>query len=182
MAWTTPMTAVDNATWTSAQFNAHVRDNLLETMPGKASAAGNWFVVSGTNSIAERSISEAVVATSQSTTSTSYTDLTTAGPAITVTTGTKALVFWGAQMSNATANVGSNMSVTVSGATSITASNSWRACINGYQAGAADNGARVCSFYVFTLTAGSNTFTCKYRSDTASSATFQDRSILVMPL
>lgn len=180
MAWTTPMTAVDNTAWTAAQFNVHVRDNLAETMPGKASAAGNWFAVAGTNSIAERSPAEATpVATAQTTGSTSYVALATAGPAITVTTGTRALVFWGANMSNATANVGSNMSVAVSGATTIAASNSWRCCINGYTAA---NGARACSFYMFTLTAGSNTFTALYRSDTASLSTFSDRSLMVMPL
>lgn len=173
------MTAVDNASWTAAQFNTHVRDNLLETMPGKASAAGNWFAVSATNAIAERAISEANVATSQTTASTSYTDLATVGPSITVTTGTRALVFWSANMSNASANIGSNMSVAVSSATTIAANNTWRCCINGYTAA---NGARAGSFYLFTLTAGSNIFTAKYRSDTAAVATFSDRQLMVMPL
>lgn len=179
MAWTSPMTAIDNATWTAAQFNTHVRDNLLETMPGKAAAAGRWFVVSGTNAIAERVISEASVATAQTTGSTSYVDLATVGPAITVTTGTKAIVFWGANMSNATAAVGSNMSVAVSVSTTIAASNTFRCCTNGHTAA---NGVRVSSFYRFSLTAGSNTFTAKYRSDTASLSTFSDRMIAVLPL
>lgn len=179
MAWTAPMTATDSAVFTSTQFNQQVRDNLLETMPGKASAAGNWFAVAGTNSIAQRTITEAVVATSQTTSSTSYTDLTTVGPSVTATTGTNAIVFFAANMANNTLNVGSNISVAVSGATTIAANNQWRACING---SAATQPSRVASFYKFTtLTAGSNTFTVKYRAD-AGTSTFFDRTILVMPL
>lgn len=39
MAWTAPMTASANGTLTAAQFNTHVRDNLLETETAKATAA-----------------------------------------------------------------------------------------------------------------------------------------------
>ena len=104
MAWTAPMTAVDNTIWTSSQWNTHVRDNLLETMAGKATTAGRWFVSTGANAIAERVITQASVTTSQTTTSASFTDLATTGPAVTVTTGTKAIVFWGAAMSHSSAN------------------------------------------------------------------------------
>lgn len=39
MAWTAPLTAALNGTLTAAQFNTHVRDNLLETEAAKATAA-----------------------------------------------------------------------------------------------------------------------------------------------
>ena len=66
--------------------------------------------------------SSGVVATSQTTTSASYTDLSTSGPAVTATvSGTSALVMLTANISNST--VGSNcfMGVDISGATTVAA-------------------------------------------------------------
>ena len=54
MAWSAPMTAVANSTFTAAQFNQYVRDNLNETAPALATAAGSYFAADGINSIAER--------------------------------------------------------------------------------------------------------------------------------
>lgn len=180
MAWTSPMTATDNTIWTSAQWNTHVRDNLAETCAAKATATGNWFVTTGTaNQIAERELDSAVVATSQSTTSTTYTDLTTSGPAVTVATGTSAIVFWGADCSNATANAFAAVSVAVSGATTLAADGNYSMFIDGLDAGA---GCRISTFYKFeNLTAGNNTFTLKYRAG-SSTATFANREIMVMAL
>jgi len=39
MAWFTPLAGVSTATLTAAQWNASVRDNLLETAPAKATSA-----------------------------------------------------------------------------------------------------------------------------------------------
>lgn len=180
MAWTTPITATDNVSWTAAQFNSGVRDNLLETMPGKASAAGNWFAVTGTNAIAQRLISETVVATSETTTSTSYANLATTGPqAATVATGVNCIVFWACTMSNGTANTTCSASVAVTGATTNAANDNRRSMTDGHTAA---NGARVAGFYKFTtLTAGNNTFTVQYKVS-AGTGTFSDRTLLVMPL
>lgn len=93
MTWTAPMTAVERAIWSSAQWNAHVRDNLLETMAGRATTAGRHFVSTGAGAIAERACASAVVATSQTRSNAAYGDLTTAGPAVTVTCGSEALVW-----------------------------------------------------------------------------------------
>ena len=87
------MTAVSNTVFTAAQFNTHVRDNLNETAPAKATTAGTMFIASGANSIVERVPSTAAVTTSESTGGTGYGNLATPGPAVTVTTGTKAIVF-----------------------------------------------------------------------------------------
>lgn len=180
MAWTAPMTAVANAVFTAAQFNTHVRDNLLETAPAKATGASSFIVTSGVNAIAERTPITANVATSQSTSSTGYTDLATVGPAVTANTGTKALVHFNASLSNATATNISYMSFAVSGASTVAASDTKSLSI-------VNNGTVVGNSHGITflqegLTPGSNTFTAKYRSSAATNATFADRNILVIPL
>jgi hypothetical protein len=91
------MTAVPRDIWSAAQFNVHVRDNLLETMTGKATTAGGYFVTTAAGAIAQRVTGSAAVATSQTRSHTAYGDLTTAGPAVTVTTGTEALVWLAAE-------------------------------------------------------------------------------------
>ena len=121
--------------------------------------------------------SSAVVATSQSTTSTSYTDLATSGPAVTVTTGTKALVILSAKVNGNASGDTAFMSFAVSGATTISAADTIALGSNDtssarpYQSSFA---TRV------TLTAGSNTFTAKYRA--ATNATFANREIIVIDL
>jgi len=121
----------------------------------------------------------ATVATSQTTTSTSYTDLATSGPAVTVTTGTKALVIITSEIVNSNGGAYSNMSYAVSGATTISALDTISLMFRQdsdttirYRASAAS---------VVTLTAGSNTFTAKYRVSSGT-GTFQDRTIFVINL
>jgi hypothetical protein len=122
----------------------------------------------------------ATVATQETTSSATYTDLTTAGPAVTVTTGTKALVILSSNMRDRE-DRGWFMSYAVSGATTIAASDTTALSMvtptqpaGIYQVSFAN---------VVTLTAGSNTFTAKYRTiSTAHSATFLNRSIFVMNL
>lgn len=179
MAWTTPMTAVLNATFTASQWNTYVRDNSLETMPAKATTAGRWFIATGANAIAERAISYAEVLTSQSTSSTSYTNLTTSGPAVTVTTGTRALVFMSARMSNSTDNAECWASVTVSGATTSAASDTRALSLEGAET--SNTNAYGCFHYYDTLTAGSNTFTLQYKAGSGT-ATFENRRLLVLAM
>jgi hypothetical protein len=180
MAWTAPMTAVANTAFTAAQFNTHVRDNLNETAPAKATTAGRIFVATGANAIAERVISSDFVSTSNGVTLTTYTDPSTPGPAVTVTTGTKALALYGCAFdSAASASLICRMSVAVSGATTIAADDQW-AVIHKY----IDTGivARAGAVHLFTgLNAGSNTFTCRYRVN-SSSVTVADRELVVIAL
>lgn len=179
MAWTAPMTGVVNTTLTAAQWNTYIRDNSLETMPAKASTAGRWFVATGANAIAERSISGAEVLTSQTTTSTSYTDLTTSGPAVTATTGTRALVFIASRMSNSSDNTDSWASVAVSSATTIAANDEWALMTDGVNTSDA-NQSGMFKFFD-NLTAGSNVFTMKYRVG-AGTGTFENRRICVVAM
>lgn len=178
MAWTTPATAVANATLPAATWNASVRDNLNATAVALASSASQYFVATGVNALAARQIQTATVATSQSTASTSYGNLTTPGPTVTVTTGTIAICIFTAAVSNTGANSATDTSVAVSGATSVAASDAWRTVLDGVSAGQVN---RVAGFHVFTgLNAGSNTFTMQYKVGSGT-GTWADRELLVMP-
>lgn len=179
MSWTSPMTAVAGNVFTAAQFNTHIRDNLLETGPAKATVAGRFLVTAGANSIAERVITQAEVLTSESTTATSNTDLATVGPTVTVTTGTAALVFWSCEMFN---NVGGSfalMDFAVSGASTRAASDD---SALKYESSNADDRASMSKVFLVTgLTAGSNTFRAKYWAS-ANTATFLRRYLGVLAL
>lgn len=120
----------------------------------------------------------ATVATSQTTTSTSYTDLATAGPAVTVTTGTKALAFVTCELNPATSQY-CYMSIAVTSATTLAASDAW-ASYTAVSSGGVYS--RQASAHLFTgLTAGSNIFTAKYRT-AASTGGFLNREIVVIDM
>jgi hypothetical protein len=177
MAWTAPLTWVSQAL-TAALLNQQLRDNMNETAPAKATAAGRFIVTTGLNAIAERVPTSAFVATPESTTSTSYTDLTTAGPAVTVTAGASALVFVSCAMNNNTAGEYPIMSFAISGATTQSALDEW--AISTYTP-AANATYRLSKASFVGLTAGSNTFTAKYKV-TAGTGSFSERRIIVIPL
>lgn len=181
MAWATPLTAVANASLTASQWNASVRDNLNETAPAKATGANQIFVSTGVNGITARTPTLASVVTGvETTTSTSYTSaLTTPGPAVTVTTGTKAIVMIAALCRCGTAAIAAHASYAVSGATTIAADDQF-CCF--FMGGSANSSSRVGTASMQTLTAGSNTFTMAYRSGGAATAGFDTRSIIVIPL
>ena len=117
-------------------------------------------------------ITQVEVLTSQSTTSGSYTDLATAGPAVTITTGTKALVVVGAQIYNTGGAQDTWMSWAVSGATTRAAADKWAVM--------SQNPTSASRAYLITgLTAGSNIFTAKYRTQ-AGTGNWLNRTITVM--
>jgi hypothetical protein len=122
----------------------------------------------------------ATVATNQSTTSSTYTDLTTAGPAVTVTTGTKALVIISSEFQNGAAAGTFYMSAAVSGATTL-AANDARA-IKYYIGAATNQQITMTQAFIYTgLTAGSNTFTCKYRAP-STTGYYENRYISVVDM
>ena len=124
------------------------------------------------------------VLTSQSTTSTSFTDLTTA-QAVTITTGTRALVILSAVITTPTPadTARCRMGFAISGATTVAASTDYNLCFQGNNSNASfDYGGVSNSFIVTGLTAGSNTFTAKFLSSTGSAATFEDRRIAVIDM
>ncbi|XTZ17040.1 hypothetical protein ACQSSU_06585 [Micromonospora echinospora] len=179
MAWTAPMTAVANSVFTAAQFNTHVRDNLNETAPAKATVPGRVFVATGLNAIAERAVGNATINTQESTSSNAFVDLATAGPSVSLTTGQTVIVILSAALFNTSAGQTAQMSVQVTGASSVAPSVNLALI---YESGAA--GDLVQGSYAFPisgLTAGTNTFTAKYRADAAGTATFLRRQIVVLP-
>lgn len=123
----------------------------------------------------------ATVSTIQSTASTSYTDLATAGPAVTLTSvGTRALVIISARIFATTAAADiCAMSVTVSGATTIAAADASALMQNG-ATGSSGGGLGVESgtAFIYSITPGSNTYTAKYKAG-VNTANFADRKIFV---
>jgi hypothetical protein len=175
MTWSAPMTAVAGATFSAAQFNQYVRDNLNETGPAKVSAAGQLLVSTGANALAARTPSANVVTTSDTTVSTTYAAMASTGPSVTVTTGTQAIVAFTARCSNSGA--GSTIaSVAVSGASSVAANDNWCLAVLG------SNYVRATVNHLFTgLTAGSNIFTMQYKVGSGT-GTFVFREMVVIPL
>lgn len=183
MAWTAPMTAVANTTFTAAQFNQHVRDNLNETAPALATTAGSHFAATGVNAIAERQTQGATDLNNATTTSTTFTDLDAPGaigPTVTVETGPSALVIVQAQLSNDGAG-SSRMAYAVSGATTIAAADNRGTGIFGTAGIALIASSVALHFGGLALTPGSNTFTAKYRVSSGE-GTFTQRRIVVFPL
>lgn len=173
MAWTSPLTAVANAALTAAQWNASVRDNLNTTPAALASTDSQWFVSTAANTVvARRPDFGNTVSTSQSTASTSFVDLTTVGPSLTITTGTRGLILWGCQLTNSSGAAFSYMSFTganVTASTSLAVQNAGTAAIQA-----------VYSLFLNGMTAGSNTFTAKY-AVSSGTGTWQDRRLQMLP-
>ncbi len=176
MAYSTPLTAVSNSPLTAAQWNASVRDNMLVTPAALASATGRIFVATGANAIAERAISSAVVATLNTTASATFANLATPGPVVAVTTGANAIAIASSRISNSTASVFTAFGVTVTGASSIPASDPEALLDFG-------GGGRytLVNHFAGTLTPGSNTFTMQYRASSGLGS-FLDRKLTVIAL
>lgn len=121
----------------------------------------------------------ATVVTSQTTASTTYTDLATVGPAVTVATGTKALVTIGASFAHGSTNGIAYMAPAVSSATTLAASDNLAAVFQAY-VGTAQG--QFCNQFLITgLTGGSNIFTAKYRTP-GGTATYALRWITVVAI
>ena len=184
MTWTSPIVWT-NGTLTAAQLNQQVSANMAETAAAKATTSGSIFVGTGLNSLAERIPSETIEFASETTSSTTYVNLATVGPNVTVTTGDKALVGVTSDINNSTA-----------GATSVT---SWAVYTppNVLQIAPDDNyslwckteasptGAAPLRASSFRLCSGlipqSNLFQQKYRVS-AGTGTYNERALLVIPL
>lgn len=165
MAWTSPLTAVSNAALTAAQWNASVRDNLLETAPAKATGVAAHFVTAGTNTIAQRQAIQDGIDTLESSTATSFGNLATVGPTVTVTCSLAAMAFYGTQINASAANAYGIMSYDCdAGATFASAdtncvmqSGSSASSVN--RAGATD---------LRVMSAASHTFKAEYRTNGVS--------------
>lgn len=135
-------------------------------------AAGNWRWFTRPTT--------ATVATGQSTSSTTYVDLATVGPAVTLETGDAVKLTLTASL---TVNTGSQIAVmafAISGATTVAAADAQS--LQNQAPTALVGPAIFCSvtFLITGLTPGTNTFTAKYRV-TGGNGTFTFRSIIVEP-
>lgn len=120
----------------------------------------------------------AFLSTLQTTSSTSYTDLATV-TSVTLTTGTKALVSISAS-AEAYGGWYTYVSFAVSGATTIAAADEW-ALYNFANSG--DEKSKASNVHLVTgLTAGSNTFTMKFKSASGGAREFINRSITVIDM
>jgi hypothetical protein len=174
------MTAVTGNVFTAAQFNQHVRDNLNTTAPAMATTAGGIIVTTGANVVIQRNSEVAFVAADEATATTTYVDLSTLGPAVTVTSGTKALVTVGGGASNSIAGLASRIAATISGASSIAANDSDSYLIE--SGNISDHFQGTWTYVTTALTSGSNTFTNKYRTSAGGgTSNFDNRLISVTP-
>jgi len=178
MTWSAFPTAVYQQAPPYTWWNTYIRDNGNETAVAKATTAGYHFVSTGTNAIAERAILGASVDATETTTSTSYVDLATPGPSVTMTTGTKALIWMNVQLGNSTSSQ-AFASYGVSGATTLAPADSLGILSDNQATGAGGNRIGVCDLRA--LTAGSNTFFMQYRTQ-AGTGSFLRRRIQVMGL
>jgi hypothetical protein len=152
---------------------------------GKLSGASIANSTVGPNQLATTAQNASVV-TSETTTSTTYADLTTTTDSVSVTIGVNGLAFVSLQSfaANTTANAKSYVSLVASGANTLAASDAIGMEVQAYAAGAEIQMGT--SFMLSGLTPGVTVFKMKYRVDTggsgAGTGTFKNRRISVIPL
>lgn len=155
---------------------------LSTALAAKAPLASPTFTGNVVWSGATLRTATASVPTNQSTSSAVYVDLATAGPTVTLTTGTKALVIIQCWMANTNSSYGNFVSFAVSGASSIAASDSRCSYFIGSNSPYQARAGFASVFLITSLTAGSNTFTMKYRSESGGTSNFVERFITVIDL
>jgi hypothetical protein len=184
VSWVTFPTLTDGQILTGAHMQM-IRDNFAETGPAKATTAGSIFVGTGANALAERIPAITILTAAQAFTPTAnvFADITggTVGPTVgPLTTGTSALVMYGAELSNSTGGAANGcMSYAVSGATTQAATTT--NMVKNVSSIAGDSN-RAFAIDKPILTAGSNTFTAKYTSTTGGAVLAANRTMVVIPL
>lgn len=182
MAWTAPMTAVANNVFTAADFNTYVRDNLLETMPAKATEAGQYFVSDGPHSLVARKIGYSTLTSSTPqiiANPSDWVDIT--GGTVTITTGSEALVHCVASLEQDDTDVAGILSIRVSGATTLTADD--HRCRVIWDNATANNQARMGSWgRLASLNPGSNVFRLVATTGSTTTVSVSRAQLIVIPL
>lgn len=182
MAWTSPITFVAGQAPTSAQLNAMLYDNMMETEAAKADGFSHIFVSSGRNNIVQRQVQIGYGDPSGTLSSSSYVTHSTM-PSVTLDTGAAALVIWSALISasgSATYTDYVAVSVKVTGATSINATDSYAIITHKSPAGVTTIDGFMMAHYFNNLNPGTNTFQMQGRVTTGN-ATIDDCTIVGMP-
>jgi hypothetical protein len=139
-----------------------------------------WASPSGGSALASGT---ATVATAQTTTSNTFVDLTTTGPAVTVTVNTKVMVIVSCEFSSASASQYGAMGFAASSGNTVAAART-----KAYIGCTADDGTSSTVFagsrtiMLTGLTPGSTVFTAKYSSLTGGTVSFSNRDITVVCL
>lgn len=135
-------------------------------------AAGAWVTITPVS---------ATIATEQTFSTTSYGNLGTTGPQVTVTTGTKALLIMHAEIYASVATSDGFISIDVTGATTLAAidANGVRQTTGNDTTGG-DWMTAQRTFLLTGLTAGSNTFTLKYKAEVGGTIHFRNRDLTVI--
>ena len=176
---TSPLTTKgDLYTFGTSDTRLAVGANGTTLVADSAEATGLKWATPASGSITS---ANAVVNAEESTTSTTFGNLTTAGPAVTLTTGTKVLVIL-SHYANSDSGTAAVMGYDISGATTYSAGFDEVSQI--WNNGAGSSVGLQHSFVSYkTVTAGSNTFTAKYRKRGGSgTVTFDFRRITVIDL
>jgi hypothetical protein len=175
-----PSTTLGDIEYRSSTANTNTRLGIGTT--GQVLSVSGGVPAWATPAPSSPASATASVVTQQNTTSTSFTDLTTAGPAVTLTTGTKVLVIVTCWLTNGTSQGDAESDFAVSGATTRAANEETSLYFKG-DAANTSCGLRASSATYLTVTAGSNTFTVKYRRQAGvGTATFKNRQITVIDL
>lgn len=179
MAWTAPPTFVSGAVLTAAQLNILSAD-LNETAAAKATAAGQYFISIGANSLFAQSPAYAQIDTAETTTTIgAYGDLATVGPSVTCSIRISAIIFYSALIANGTGGGGGLVSYGISGATTFAAPNGH---VLRSRDGIANEDSQWSKVNWQTgLNNGTTTIGLKYTTPTGGTATFSFREILVLP-
>lgn len=176
------MTAVANEVFTAAQYNTYVRDNLLETAPAKAFTTSQYFL-SFDGGLLPNVSGSAVVTTSESTTSTTYTDLATVGPSMIRNVNIGFIAFLGCRRVSSVGTAGAFMSMDIirtSDMTTVFTADDIVA-VGHYGSGAVRSIGSPET--VIGLDPGEYEFVAKYKTtDVGSTATFASRWMHVIPL
>ena len=155
------------------------RTNLLKGAPLPADTVDTQAIADGAVTTDKLDLSETTdgVDTSQSTTSTSFTNLATAGPAITIDVPASGKIWlsFGANIANSVTGGNSYIALAVSGSNTVSASETGIYGLS-YQSSGNAWGQTGKSFLVTGLTPGSTTFTMKYKVSTGT-GTFRNRYI-----
>lgn len=180
MAWTAPKTWTTNEVLFASDLNTYLTANLDTSAPALAEYENSYFVSSGENSVAERRMGYDEVNANESTSSTTFTDLDTVGPRVTVTTGSGGAVVWlCADLNNANNSaLVAIASVEITGA----AGGDSNAAADNDRAVYTQNTAQFQNIIFYDgLTPGENTFTMKYSVSGAGTCFFRWRRMMVMP-
>lgn len=208
MAWVTPTTVNTGDVLTASEWNQSVVANSLMGNPVFTNEAARDAAIPSptegmvcyltaptipTNTAGARTLyngsvwvcltpQNSTVLTKQSSyLGTTYVDLSTVGPAVTLVTGTTAMVTISATLYTQSADR-CYAGVAVSGASTIAGTNNFSASLYSRDAAASDNSIASVSYtgIITGLTAGTNTFTMKFAGTSSNLMSASNRSLTVV--